>query len=83
MRQEDQTTHGLSTLLGKQVTLFCVNYIYTGRLTEVNQYFATLSEPAIVYETGPLNSKKWKDAQNLPSDWHVQLDSIESFGLLK
>ncbi len=83
MQTDEQRTNGLRTLLGKQVTLFCVNYIYTGRLTEVNRDCATLSDPAIVYETGPLDSKKWKDAQNLPGNWYVQLNSIESFGLLK
>lgn len=74
---------GLRTLVGKRVTLFCVNYIYTGKLTGVNDSFVILSEPAIVFETGPLGTKKWKDAQNLPKDWYVQRNSIESFGVLK
>lgn len=74
---------GLRTLVGKRVTLFCVNYIYTGKLTGVNDSFVILTEPAIVFETGPLGTKKWKDAQNLPKDWYVQRNSIESFGVLK
>jgi len=74
---------GLKTLVGKRVTLFCVNYIYTGKLIGVNDSFVILSEPAIVFETGPLGTKKWKDAQNLPKDWYVQRNSIESFGVLK
>lgn len=74
---------GLSYLVGKQITLFCVNYIYTGKLMEVNDFDVVLSNPAIVYETGPLKTKKWKDAQNFPNDWHVHRSSIESFGELK
>ena len=74
---------GLSYLVGKRVTLFCVNYIYTGKLMEVNDFDVVLSDPAIVYETGPLKTKKWKDAQNFPYDWHVRKSSIESFGELK
>jgi hypothetical protein len=78
-----ETCGGLGMLVGKRITLFCVNYIYTGKLTEVKDSYVTLSDPAIVFETGPLNSKKWKDAQSLPKDWYVQRSSIESFGELK
>jgi len=74
---------GLRTLVGKRITLFCVNYIYTGKLIEVNDTSVVLTDPAIVYETGPLRTKKWKDAQNFPNKWHVQKNSIESFGELK
>ncbi len=81
MGKENQ--EGLIPLIGKRVTLFCVNYIYTGTLTAVNDASVILTNPAIVYETGPLKTKKWKDAQNFPNDWQVQKNSIESFGELK
>ena len=74
---------GLVALLGQRVTLFCLNYIYTGTLTGVNENCVLLSNAAIVYETGPLNTKEWKDAQKLSNDWYVQIGSIESFGILK
>lgn len=80
---ETKNQGGLRTLVGKRVTLFCVNYIYTGKLIEVNDSAVVLTDPAIVYETGPLRTKKWKDAQNFPHDWQVQRNSIESFGELK
>lgn len=80
---ELEGANGLETLVGKRVTLFCVNYIYTGKLIGVNDSLVILTDPAIVFETGPLGSKKWKDAQNLPKDWYVQRNSIESFGVLK
>ncbi len=74
---------GLEALLGQRVTLFCVNYIYTGRLMAVTATFAFLTEPEVVYETGPLDSEQWKDAEPLPGNWYVRLLSIESFGVLK
>jgi hypothetical protein len=41
-------------------------------------------KPCIVYETGPLCEKGWKDAQPLPHDelW-VMTHAIESFMVLK
>lgn len=74
---------GLRALVGRRVTLFCVNYIYTGKLVEVNDSAVVLTDSAIVYETGPLKTKKWKDAQYFPHDWHIHRNSIESFGELK
>jgi len=74
---------GLVKLMGERVTLFCVNYIYTGKLAGVNDTCVLLEDAAIVYETGAFSEKKWKDAQALPSDWYVSLSAIESFGILK
>ena len=74
----------LRKLKGKRITLFCLNYIYTGKLEEVDDSSVKLSDAAIVYETGDLTrSTKWKDAQALPGDWYVALASIESFGIMK
>jgi len=74
---------GLDSLLGETVTLFCQIYIYTGKLVGVNKTFVKLELASIVYETGPLDDKLWKDAQALPSCWYVQKNAIESFGILK
>lgn len=74
---------GLEGLLGERVTLFCAAYIYTGKLTVVNDTCVRLDDAAIVYETGPLTTKKWLDAQTLPGPWYVQLSAVESFGKLK
>ena len=74
---------GLLTFLGKTITLFCANYIYTGTLTGVNDTCVLLTSAAVVYETGPFGDKAWKDAQSLPAEWYVQIDAIESFGRLK
>lgn len=74
---------GLEALMGERVTLFCLNYIYTGMLSGVNDTFVLLESAAIVYETGDLRSPQWKDAQALPGNWYVQRSAIESFGKLK
>ena len=74
---------GLEALMGERVTLFCMNYIYTGKLVGVNDTCVLLSNAAIVYETGKLDSAEWADAQDLPNDWYVQLSAVESFGRLK
>lgn len=74
---------GFDKLVGERITVYCGNYIYTGRLVGINKTCILLSEAAVVYETGPYCEKKWKDAQNLPGDWYVQLGWIESFGVLK
>jgi hypothetical protein len=74
---------GLKDLIGKRVTLFCCRYIYTGTLAETNDSCVLLKDPSIVYETGPLTTSDWADAQKLPHDWYIQIQSIESFGELK
>ena len=75
---------GLESLLGQTVTLFCGVYIYTGKLSGVNETCALLTDAAIVYETGAFTEKGWKDAQPLPGgEWYVQLSAIESFGHVK
>src|SRR5208282_5297819 len=43
---------GLEALLGQNVLLFCLNYIYTGKLVGVNSTFVKLEGAKIVYETG-------------------------------
>ena len=75
---------GLVSLLGETVTLFCGVYIYSGTLDGVNESCVKLLKAQIVYETGPLTTKGFKDAQPLPGDaWYVQTGFIESFGLMK
>ncbi len=74
---------GFDSLLGEKITLFCLNYIYTGTLVGVNTTYLLLEDATIVYETGELTSKEWKDAQPLPNAWRVQIGAVESWGILK
>jgi len=80
---EDVEGEGLDKLLGERVTLFCMNYIYTGKLSGVNASCVLLTDAAIVYETGAFTDKAWKDAQKLPNALYVQIGAIEAFGLVK
>ncbi len=70
---------GLMSLLGDVVVLWCLNYIYTGKLVGVNATCVLLNKPSIVYETGSLTDSRWKDAQSLPQDQYVMISAIESF----
>lgn len=79
----EETGEGLEKLLGERITLFCMNYIYTGTLIGVNADCVLLRDPAIVYETGPFTDKQWKDAQALPHDLYVMKAAVEAYGLLK
>lgn len=74
---------GLVGLMGERVTLYCMNYIYTGKLSGVNDTCVLLEDAAIVYNTGDHDSKDWDNAQSLPNNWYVTTGSIESFGILK
>ena len=83
IKVEEVAGEGLVGLLGQRVTLYCLNYIYTGDLVGVNDKFVKLENPAIVYETGDYSDPKWKDAQKMPHEWYVVTGAIESFGILK
>lgn len=70
---------GLTFLLEKQVMIFCLNYIYSGCLSGVGETFILLENAGIVYETGPWDSKEFKDFQKLPYPIYISINSIQSF----
>ena len=75
---------GLESFLNQNVVLFCLNYIYTGKLVGINDTFVKLEDPSIVYETGPFSTPGYKDAQKLHvKSFYVQTAAIESFGASK
>jgi hypothetical protein len=80
VKVEEVPGEGLVGLLGKNVLLFCLNYIYTGKLVGVNDTFCMLEDPRIVYSTGAFTTKSFEDAQALPFNQYIQLSAIESFG---
>ena len=79
----DEEGTGFDTLLNKVITIFSLNYIYTGKLIEINDSCILLDSPSIIYETGEFSAKEWKDAERLPNQLYVQLNCIESFGIVK
>ena len=74
---------GLISLLGQKITVFCLNYIYSGTLEGVNDKVIKLNNASIVYETGAFTDSKFKDAQLLPNAVYINLNTIESFTQLK
>ena len=70
---------GLAALLGENVMVFCMNYIYHGKLAGVNKDDILLEDASIVYETGELCAKTFKDAQKLPSNVYIRTAAIESY----
>ncbi len=83
VKVEEVSGEGLIGLMGENVTLFCLNYIYTGALVGVNDSYVKLERASVVYATGAFTDKQWADAQALPHNWYVQISAIESFGKLK
>lgn len=77
--RETKETEGLESLLGKWITVWCLNYIYCGRLVGVNSTDIKLTEAHVVYETGSLTGPH-KDMQELPTDWYIRVPCIESYG---
>jgi len=79
-RIEDTADTGLAALLGERVQVWCMNYIYAGTLSGVNDHDIELSDAAVVYETGPLSTAP-TDQQSLPGGvWYVRISAIESYG---
>lgn len=74
---------GFLALLDEVITIFSLNYIYTGKLVGVNDTCVLLENPSIVYETGSFTTKEWKDSQKLPNNLYIQMACIESFGIVK
>lgn len=83
VKVEEVEGEGLMALLGQRVTLFCLNYFYTGELVGVNDDCVLLREPKIVFETGSYSSKDWQTAEALPNDIYVMKAAIEAFGVVK
>lgn len=86
MKRIIETTEAsaIESLLGERVLLMCSSYFYSGKLVAVNDSTVTLSDPAIVYETGKWDASKFADEQRIGTEeWHVKLSAIESFGKAK
>lgn len=68
----------------QDVTLFCLNYFYTGKITAVNGTVVVLEGARIVYETGSFNDSGFKRAEKICApQWFVAKGMIESFGILE
>jgi hypothetical protein len=71
---------GLEALIGQRVVLFCSNYIYVGKLTDVTETFVELEQAYVVFETTEWFTTRLA-SKPAGTRWYVQRSSIESFGL--
>lgn len=74
---------GMEKLIGEIVTVYCSSFIYSGRLTGVNDKDIKLSDCYIVYDTGGHDTATWASAEKMPGDWYVKTNQIESYGIFK
>ena len=71
---------GMRALLGKKISVWCNSYIYAGTLVGVNESCIKLEDASVVYETGELTAKGFKDAQTIGKrPLYIQLSAIEAF----
>jgi hypothetical protein len=83
MKRVVETTEdsGFEAMLGENIMVWCGVYIYSGKLTGVNEDHIELADAGVVYETGNLTDKGFQDRQPLPGEvWRVMKAGIESWG---
>lgn len=83
VKVEEVEREGFFALMDETITVFCMNYIYAGKLVGVNTKFIKLENAHIVYETGSFSDKKFKDAQKVSDNLYIQLNSVESYAVTK
>ena len=72
--------NGFDDMLGERIQVWCGNYIYAGKLLCSNELFIELTDCGVVYETGPLADKGFKDKQLTPGNLRINRAWIESWG---
>ena len=79
VKVEEIENEGLISFLGNKITVWCIDYIRTGKLVGVNDQFIKLEQAAIIYETGELKAKSYKDLQETGKDMYVMIHAITHF----
>ena len=64
-------------------SLLAFNKLDDFKLWLVSNGCVLLENPSIVYETGAFSTKEWENAEKLPNELYVQINCIESFGIVK
>jgi hypothetical protein len=76
---QEVSGEGLEALLGEYIDVWCLNYIYSGKLVGVNSADILLEDAVVVYETGELTASSFKNAQRLPNPRYIRTAAIESY----
>jgi hypothetical protein len=69
----------MNDLIGKNIVVFCMNYIYTGKLLVFYGNEIQLENPRIIYETGNFDNEYFKDAQKLNHNLFINMNTVESY----
>lgn len=78
-----EESRGLLEERGKVVLVHCINYIYSGMLTNVSDTEVELTKAQVVFETGGYSDKKFKNAQSVQNTpVHLSRGAIESWWTL-
>lgn len=78
----DTDNEGFMALLGETITVWGVNYVWTGKLVGVNTNQIKLENAQLVFETGAFTAIKWKDAESLPHPVYVMMSALEAYTVL-
>ena len=79
---EETGSSPLEALLGEYVQVWCLNYIYAGKLVGVNEHDIILTEAGVVYETGGLKATKFTSFEPVASpELYIRTAVIESYSL--
>jgi hypothetical protein len=70
---------GFEALLDKQVLIYCMSYIYSGKLTGVNKTCILLENAKIVYDAGEATAKGFTTSEKYNYPLYIQTAAIESF----
>lgn len=76
---EEVSGDGLEKLLGERVQVWCINYIYCGKLVGVNEHDIVLEDAEVVYQAGELKNDGWDASERIAEELFVRTASIESY----
>lgn len=79
----EEKNEGMMKLLGEVITVYCMSFIYSGKLIGVNDECILIEGARIVYDTGGHNTKTWANSEPMPGEWYIMKNAIESFGIFK
>jgi len=77
---EEDSVQGIEKLLGENIQVWCLNYIYAGKLSAVGASDIILTNACVVYETGKLGDSCFKTFEKVQAgELYVRLGAIESY----
>jgi hypothetical protein len=77
---EEVSGEGLESFLGERIQVWCLNYIYEGKLIGVNENDIKLEDAGVVYQTGDLTVEGYEDRQKTVDPLYIRTAAIESYG---